>query len=364
MVMKIWENGSSFHWMEFEKKTEKTPWNNNGILLRFGRDALGLLLKHGMKFRGWRRLWIPSYYCPEVVDYLVSTGIEVQIYAKFILQEEQSIEQLAVQTGDVVLVVNYFGLDFSKPLSLGQLDNIEVIEDHSHDPWSYWAWNSKADWCIASMRKVIPIPDGAALWSPKGHTIRESLHLIAHRPMAALQKLSGMMLKRLYLEGEPIDKNLYLHLIQSGEKKIESKEIAGITDLSRVIISNFPFQSWREQRRKNYNLLASLLADCRSISILGPKEHELDSCPFSLVLVVDTAEHRRLILEYLLYQSIYPAILWQVSKIAIKAPIDDNINFSSRMLAIHCDGRYRQEDIIVISQKICNSLQIESARVV
>lgn len=357
--MKVWENGSSFAWMEFGRTQEKSPWNDNGVLLRFGRDALGLLLSHGMKFRGWQRLWVPSYYCPEVIDYLINTGIEVKIYSKFILQEEQFLELSEVQKGDVILVINYFGLDVEKPLLLDQYENVEIIEDHSHDPWSFWAWNSKADWCIASIRKVIPIPDGAVLWSPKGYTIQESLHVIVNRPIAALKKLSGMMLKRLYLEGELIDKKLYLHLIKLGEKEIESKEIVGITDLSKSIISNFPILRWREQKRKNYDQLVSLLGDCQNISILEGIEQDVDRCPFSVILVIDTFQRRNLIFDYLISQSIYPAILWQVGKIGIKAPIDDNVDFSSRMLAIHCDGRYNQEDMLKISRKIYKFLNVK-----
>lgn len=358
--MKVWENGSSFPWMELGRAQEKSPWDANGVLLRFGRDALGLLLNHGMKFRGWQRLWVPSYYCPEVIDYLINTGIEVRIYSKFILQGEQFLELSEVQKGDVILVINYFGLDVEKPLLLDQYENVEIIEDHSHDPWSSWAWNSRADWCIASIRKVIPIPDGAVLWSPKGYTIQESLHVIVERPIAALQKLSGMMLKRLYLEGESIDKNLYLHFIKLGEKEIENKEIVGITNLSKSIINNFPILRWREQKRKNYDQLISLLGDCQNISILKGAEQDLDTCPFSVVLVVDTSKRRKRIFDYLISQSIYPAILWQVGKIEMKAPIEDNIDFSNRMLAIHCDGRYNREDMLKISTKIHEFLNVES----
>jgi hypothetical protein len=65
--------------------------------------------------------------------------------------------------------MNYFGLRTPPDLELPE--GVEVLEDHSHDPVSAWAEQSSADFCLASLRKTLPINDGGALWSPVGHRL-------------------------------------------------------------------------------------------------------------------------------------------------------------------------------------------------
>jgi hypothetical protein len=43
----------------------------------------------------------------------------------------------------------------------------------------------------------------------------------------------------------------------------------------------------------------------------------------------------------LISNSVYPAILWNVPETVSGS----SRNFSERMLSIHCDGRYNEEDI-------------------
>ena len=69
-------------------------------------------------------------------------------------------------------------------------------------------------------------------------------------------------------------------------------------------------------------------------------EHE--SCTmFSLVLLMENREKRDMVRKRLIDNCVYPAILWNVPGEASEA----SRGFSSRMLSIHCDGRYTEEDV-------------------
>jgi hypothetical protein len=63
-----WENGSEFHWLGLREgpRSGDVPWSR-GLLLFSGRDALRLVLRTGATRRGWRRLWVPDYFCQHVV---------------------------------------------------------------------------------------------------------------------------------------------------------------------------------------------------------------------------------------------------------------------------------------------------------
>ena len=62
---------------------------------------------------------------------------------------------------------------------------------------------------------------------------------------------------------------------------------------------------------------------------------------FSLVLLAKSQGQREMIRHRLIEHAVYPAILWQVPEVANEEVQD----FSHRMLSIHCDGRYTEDDI-------------------
>ena len=117
-----------------------------------GRDAIRLLLDHGIENRGWLRLWIPGYFCQGVVETIQLSGITVMVYNNNPLADDQVWDNLPFEKGDVILVVNFFGLCSQPDYTSIDRQHVEIIEDHTHDPVCL-AWNSQADWAIASLRK-------------------------------------------------------------------------------------------------------------------------------------------------------------------------------------------------------------------
>jgi len=62
------------------------------------------------KNRGWRRIWIPSYFCQDVVSSILSTGIKAKVYYDSPELAVPNINLIRWQRGDVLLLINYFGL--------------------------------------------------------------------------------------------------------------------------------------------------------------------------------------------------------------------------------------------------------------
>jgi len=71
-----WEQGSEFHWPSaLSPAAASISWPEAASFWGSGRDAFRALLLHGQQTRGWRRLWIPAYFCQEVAKVLQSTGV-------------------------------------------------------------------------------------------------------------------------------------------------------------------------------------------------------------------------------------------------------------------------------------------------
>ncbi|HET9953251.1 MAG TPA: hypothetical protein VFQ61_02040, partial [Polyangiaceae bacterium] len=134
-----------------------------------GRDALVALLQWAKPTLSLNRLWCPSYLCQPMLHAAKAADLSLVAYPDSPLSSRAETSRLELRSGDMVLAVGYFGLRGpALRLPPRRSASIYVLEDHSHDPWSNWAAASKADFCFASLRKTLPIPDGAVLWSPRG----------------------------------------------------------------------------------------------------------------------------------------------------------------------------------------------------
>jgi hypothetical protein len=337
--MKYWEHGSEFDGFDYQplEVPHVNPWKDP-CYTSCGRDSLRLLLTFGKKQFGWNKLWIPSYYCQEVIDALSCLDINITTYKDSPLRQHTVLPS-GLQKSDVVLLVNYFGIKTKKSLSYCNFGNASTIEDHTHDPWSDWASTSKASYCFASLRKTLPVPDGAVLWSPLNLLLPLEPQVTRERQQASDIKRKAMTLKHLFLQGSSVSKEEYRNLQLQGERLISLGDVSGITNTSRIAIDSFPIDKWRIDRLQNYMHLVSKI---KNLDILKPKE---DSCyPFSVVVLLDNKEQQDYVRSQLVSSNIYPAILWPSNK--------EKHNLSNRILSICCDMRYSLKDMDIVYEVI------------
>lgn len=351
--MARWESGSEFHFVAHTENGEGSPWPLPAGYYGSGRDALRSILLHGQREYSWRRLWVPLYFCQEVVSDLHATGLEVCLYPDGPMDAPAQIDHANLCGGDVVLLMNFFGLRnatccVQELQSLG----ISVLEDHSHDPWSFWAWHSTADWCVASLRKTLPLPDGGILWSPQGHKLPNIPTITEQRRNASLHKLAAMTLKALYLASEYDDKQQYRALSIAGEKGIAAGPISAMPQHSQALLSTFPVFSWRKRKQANVAELYQAVHQLRWLDCLG-RNSDAGICPFGGIFLIDSEKRRDHIRLKLIDAGVYPAILWPLEDVPVTAATQPYVDFSRRMLMLHCDMRYRSEDMQRVASLIC-----------
>ena len=354
-----WEQGSEFHLPPYTYYgIEHLPWEREATYWASGRAALLAILEKGFNQLDWKRIWIPSYYCPDVVSGIKKSGLKIQVYPIDIGTLSVSVP-LQIQSGDIALLANIFGV-FTKELyqRFSHLPFSAIIEDHTHDPWSAWANESNADWCFASLRKTLPLPDGAVSWSPRDHPKISSLPIgPEHRTYtASLEKMSSMALKGYYLGGAEIRKNVFRKLAVASEQKIFQDELVSISPWSFELYRTFPIHEWRKKRFENWRILVEVLQEEDFIKILFPLENEAIR-PFSVILSFPSRQCRDKVRGELIQQRIYPSVLWDISS-ADFAKLDEKaVDFSGRMLSIHCDMRYNREDMLKVGQAILQAIR-------
>lgn len=291
--------------------------------------------------RSWRRLIVPSYMCPQVVE-SVAEEIAVEAYpCRPSIGPRSSPIALDAGRGDVVLDINIFGLRERSSLDLAE--GVDVIEDHSHDPWSCWAKASRAAFAFASLRKVLPLPSGGVVWSPIGLPVPQQFAPTAVREAASAERLKAMILKKLYLAGHDVDKASFRALAQSGESKSALGPISGMPAADLALLGACPIEMWRTTRLANYQYLTDRLSGASGITVL--EADGIESVPFSVVVVFLSERIRDLVRERLISRRIYPAILWDLDRTATPWATQTDVDLSKRMLSIHVDWRYGPSDL-------------------
>lgn len=329
------EFGSDFHFIDSydSGRAHLTDVFRGATLLADGRQCVVVLIRQ----YGWKRIWMPEYFCYNIIEYLQrKTGIEVSFYYDYPGNDDNmAISDISFMEGDVLLRMNYFGLRSFR--SERQIP-VPVIEDHSHDLTGDWATNSDADWCIASLRKVIPIPEGGILWSPKGHSLDFKSESTRINDELAFKRWRAMDEKDRYLRGEIIDKESFRLSFVETEDAFDVLDMSCIDKRSMEFLQGFDLSLWNSTKKRNWEILVGLASNNR-IKVLRPERD--DMVPFSLIILFENEMQRDRIRRELISSSIYPAVLWHVPDHSH----DEVRSFSKRMLSIHCDGRYKEKDI-------------------
>lgn len=337
-----WEIGSDFHWIGYPWGPY-LDWPHPSIWFATGRDALLALWDYKKKGLA-ATVWVPDYFCPEVLAYWIKNKINIRPYFDNPLMPHPDWNTINCAPKDIVLAVNFFGLRDWKPWVHWKKKNDKVIlvEDHTHDPFSEWALNSEADYAFASIRKICPIPDGAFLWSPRRRKLPAPI--LIDDWSASSYKLAAMVIKRDFLN--VVSKNLELKEIYrdfqaKGEELYGKLSYISLSPWSRSLIAKGYSKEWRKAREGNVRYFWRLLKDKVPLIETHFAVWPNNGCPFNAILLLPTKETRDNLRSRLIERDIYPAIHWLPNKFSSH----DSINLSNRILTISVDQRYSSQDI-------------------
>lgn len=346
-----WEMGSLFHAAPIPPTSSPggAPWEDRPhALVGSGRDALRLLLERQRP----DRVWVPTFLCQEVVA-AVGAVAELRLYHDSPVEEAGGGDDrwAGLRSGDAVLTVAYFGVRRPRivpdPARESGDDGIVVIEDHTHDPSGVWARDSRADFCVASLRKLWPLPDGGVLWSPAGHEVPAPPPCLPELERASGVKLSGMELKARYLRGEAVAKPLFRELLDRGESTLLGVETSGITPGSRALLEALPFAELEQARGRRFRRLTGALPEMDGYRVLAPPEDPGGgrATPFSAFFVFRDVDARDRVHRKLVDERVFASWLWPLDEPLLDGIPESDVSLSRRTFSVPVDMRYDDADV-------------------
>ncbi len=194
-----------------------------------GRSALRAAFPF-LKKSGIKTIFLPKPICPSLPIFF-KDFFEVKTYA--------NIKNLTAGKSGAVLFMDFFGASNQAEIEGWILKNPQTfsILDATFAPFSERAKNSAANCVFASLRKLLPIPDGAYL-KLKGEKPRKIAVLPStSMPDFAGDILSAMTLKTLAKKAGGIEDKAYRKLFMKGEEKLfNSKAVCRISPFSFEIL--------------------------------------------------------------------------------------------------------------------------------
>lgn len=340
-----WEQGSHFHHVSEFPGTTTPPWQEARFYYS-GRPAINDLLQF-LSPQRQSQVWMPSHYCGDVLDPIRAAGHPIRYYDGNPVSGFD-IPLSEIQAGDVLLSNCYFAVDLPSPELIAQVRSrgVTIIEDHSQDPYADLAFTSTADYAVASLRKSLPLPDGGVLWSPACLPLPQTELLT---PPVFAPRLGGMLAKRLYLQGDFHDKNLFREWFNTSESDFTDAGLWGMSEYSLQALREFDVAAWRQQRAENHRLLSEAIQR-DDLDVL----HRGRSCesPMGLVMVLSDKEARDSMRTHLISHHIYPVVYWpHITQIPPEQARQAQA-FIDRMLFLHMDARYSPDDMHRIAEVI------------
>lgn len=357
-----WEVGSEFDWSDSFHILSTLPPILPPTYELFGTGTSALLSIIAHVSQSGRRnvkLHLPSFFCMHVAASL-QKAVEICWYRDLPTAPAPDFETLRPDPGDLVLAVNLFGVRSSSPwLDWFQShDDVVLVEDHSHDPFSIWARHSIAHYAMASLRKTLPLPDGAILWSNQQLELPKAT---APASSGAYDKLTAMILKRAYLNGANISKDAYRMLQIQGEKHLGAETNAAVSSFSAHLLNCLNLSELRHRRAANVKQFLQFISSIPN-SNYQPlfTSWDVGGVPFNSILVCKNQEVRDALRQYLISQNIFTAVHWQQPAAGISSDDPLAIDLSNRIITIPTDHRYSYPDILRIAAEVHNFADIKA----
>jgi hypothetical protein len=333
-----WEIGGEFH-LPVDSPGPYHRWPDGSVWYALGRHAVAALLER----LGTRRLWLPDYFCHEVVRGWGEVA-QVRLYEDDPRWAEPHWETLTPGSRDAVLAVNYFGVRDGGPWQQWRARTpCILVEDHAHDPASGWATTSDAEYAFSSLRKTLPVPDGAILWSPRGLLLPEQP---AGSADGSELKLAAMLLKGKYLAGsDEALKERFRRLQLDGEERLGGAAVAGASATTRESLVRGAPLPWRARRAENTTRLLAALHDWDDAEPLFTT-WPADAAPLGAVFVFESGERRDEVREALREADVYCPVHWAD---AGESGSERARDLGGRTLTIPTDWRYSAADMARIA---------------
>jgi hypothetical protein len=292
--------------------------NGGDIFLTSGRSSLAYVLERVRP----ARIHLPFYLCGEVHDFVTEQRVEVVYYAINRALEPEPVPR--VRKGDLIYVVNYFGMMTRKMIELSTQFGSQLVVDNTHD---FFSNPPAGSWAFTNVRKTVGLPDGSFLSGPDSLG-REGL------PDSPVEILHNIV--RLFGPSP-----LALDLFRRSELKVSVFPAKG-SKLSRRLVPNIKSELISRRRVDNFGALHRTIGGLNSIdlSVEG-------NVPFCYPLVPKRPLNREALISEGFFVPQFWAGLDRISGIP-----DWEVELARKLLPLPIDHRYTEGDMLRMSKRV------------
>lgn len=300
---------------ELELSKGNSVYHDNALKLSTGRACFNYILKNTKP----TKVYLPFYCCNALYEPLTINNIDYEFYG--IDNNLELVELPVLKPDELIVYCDFFGIKTQYTNSLFNIFGKRLVIDNTH---SFFHKGYKSNYSFTSARKYFGVPDGAFLYTPTDHIIKENIDRnenisITHN----LDRLMGFQEKAFseFLEYE---------------KALGSK-IEGISVLSERLLSNVNFETVRKIRNNNFNFLKKELGEFNKLKI---DTNEVDNFCYPLLLAEPIGKRD------LSNQQIFIPNLWiEITKRPNALDYKFECKISTELLPLPIDHRYTDKDL-------------------
>jgi len=308
--------------------------NECDLLLDTGRSALRVAIANAIDAGQVKKAWVPFYSCHTMIQPFYEYGLEVNFYG--VGNDLSSPVGLPDRLdGCLFLFTHYFGRyneAIASYLSVARTHNTVVIEDVVQSCMNM-AHGKIGDYVVHSLRKFLPVPDGAVLTGP---------NVFNFDPLPANETFISLSLfSKISRAAADLSDSRHVAIKIMAEDVLAScQAIRKVSSFTQQILPKFDLSEIQSKRRQNWQQLSDAFATgALRNSTLRPLYEYLpkDDVPLLFPVVVESYK-RDALLEKLRQEAIFCPIHWKLGN-PNKAWLQSDFDLSRSLFSIPIDQR-------------------------
>jgi dTDP-4-amino-4,6-dideoxygalactose transaminase len=288
---------------------------------------------------------LPSYCCASMVSPFAAEGVEVRFYdvgPRLELGGDALVKAADDEHAAAIVFVDYFGFP-PRPEDEAALrslrDRCVVVEDRSHGAPDAAPIGTDV---VASLRKHLPLPDGATWAGP-----RAVQPPAGDRRFARVRALAQALRHEFVAGGDPALEPAYLALFAAAEDVADTT--AAISDVSLRLLGRFDLAAAADRRRRNFGLLLERFDD----RLGEPLFPELPGGVSPLVFPFVVRGKRRDALRAALRErGVFCPVHWPLPAEVDRTRHPASAELSATILGVPIDHRYDDADVEWVAQQL------------
>lgn len=284
--------GGEFYYDGWGKITQPVI-DTRGMTFLNGGKACLIVISDYLLSRGIKRILLPSYLCPTIVDTLERCGLACDYYQ---VKRDFSIDlkdlQRQVEGHRALYFINYFGFQHAELeqnfISFLKEKGMLVVEDNAHAIFSV---KTLGDFVFCSLRKLAPY-DGGYLITP--HDIAPFIEKRIGTPNRRLPLICEYRTRLADYLYKGIGRREDLVRLYEQAEQVYAEDMTVVGDAQEEeAIEHLDWNAIRARRHVNYGYLLGLIKDIPGIEPVFPLLPP-DLAPLGLPVYVSAADRDRL----------------------------------------------------------------------